>query len=181
MRKHVRRKPGRVGDEGSLQALDHAANWVRFADTKATILTAAFGVVTTLLMNNIALIVQAAMSSESASIGFGSAVVAAAVAFFATLGWLLAALLPRRGGPVTLNRFSWPSLISASPELLEDHAQRVTVGYDAREQSITLAKIANAKFGACHNAAIWFGVFVIIVALTVGMAAVATSCCSPSS
>lgn len=38
--------------DGCFQAMDQMANWVRFADTKATILTAGLGVALTMLMTN---------------------------------------------------------------------------------------------------------------------------------
>jgi len=39
-------------DTGVIEALNQVANWVRFSDTKATVLTAGFGVVLTALLAN---------------------------------------------------------------------------------------------------------------------------------
>lgn len=86
--------PRKAVPEGHFQALDHAANWVRFADTKATVLTAAFGVVTTMLAANVPSIARAASADAS---WLGPLLAVATGAFFYTLWWLIHALTPRRG------------------------------------------------------------------------------------
>ena len=52
-------KPDAKPGDGSFQAMDQVAHWVRFADTKATILTAGLGVVMTMLMTNSGKVVAA--------------------------------------------------------------------------------------------------------------------------
>lgn len=157
--------------DGSLQALDHAANWVRFADTKATILMGALGVVTTLLVSNASTIVVAASKSEVAVVAFVAAAVLTAAAFLITLGWLVNAVVPRRPSDGVLNRFSWPSLLDTDYATLEDHTAVTSSREDALRQALTLAKVADAKFQACGHAGIGFTVFII---LAVGMLVAAT-------
>lgn len=156
--------------DGSLQALDQMANWVRFADTKATILTAALGVVATMLVSNFDAVVVVSSMGEPYSVLSYSFIIGAATAFVFTLCWLLNALIPRSGGVPKLNRFSWPSLTRADSALLKDHYSRVSVADDARDQAIVLAGIAEAKFEACRNAAIGLGCFLVIVVVGIGSA-----------
>lgn len=161
--------------DGSLQALDQMANWVRFADTKATILTAALGVVSTMLVSNFDVVVDASSMGKHYSVLFFSFIIVAVTAFVFTLSWLLNALIPRSGDVPKLNRFSWPSLTGVDSALLRDHYSRVSAADDARDQAIVLAGIAEAKFGACRNAAIGLGFFLVIVVIGIGFAKFVTA------
>lgn len=155
------RRPRIAGGEGSYQALDHIANWVRFADTKATVLTAALGVVMTMFIANVPSVLRAAATSEAAAIALGLLSVLTAGGFLFTLGWLVRAIAPRRKGSGKINRFSWPSLTLADYDMLRDHTLETSVHEDAWNQTLFLSKVAADKFGACQNAAWGFAFFVL--------------------
>lgn len=146
--------------DGSLQALDHAANWVRFADTKATVLTAAFGVVTTMFIADFPSVIEATRSSEEVATRLGAIAALVGASFLFTLGWLVRAITPRAGAQKRLNRFSWPALSSADLDALREHIDRTPVHEDAWRQTLVLAGVAEAKFRACRYAATGFALFI---------------------
>lgn len=157
--------------DGSQQALDQVANWVRFADTKATVLTAALGVVMTMLVTNTPQIIKAAATSEEATTRFGALAFVTAAAFLFTLGWLVHAIAPRRGASGKVSRFSWPALASADYEDLVRHNEAVPAHEDAWKQTLVLARVADEKFRACRLAAYGFAMFVISAVVCVVAAA----------
>jgi hypothetical protein len=160
-------RPRITADEGSFQALDHIANWVRFADAKATILTAALGVVMTMFIANIPTVLRAAATSEGATLALGLLSVVAAGGFAFTLGWLVRAIAPRRKGDGKINRFSWPSLTLADYETLRDHNLETSAHEDAWNQTLFLSKVAADKFDACQNAVWGFAFFVLTAVICV--------------
>lgn len=157
--------------EGSQQALDQAANWVRFADTKATVLTAALGVVMTMLVANTPNIIKAATTSEEATTRFGILAFLAAAAFLFTLGWLVHAIAPRRPAAGKINRFSWPALASTDYQGLVSHNEAVPAHEDAWKQTLVLARVADEKFRDCRFAAYGFAAFIVSAVLCVVAAA----------
>jgi hypothetical protein len=157
--------------DGSQQALDQAANWVRFADTKATVLTAALGVVMTMLVANTPHIIKAAAVSEEVTTRFGILAFVVAAAFLFTLGWLVHAIVPRRSAAGRTNRFSWPALASTDYEDLVSHNAAVPAHEDAWRQTLVLARVADEKFRACRVAAYGFAVFIVSAVVCVVAAA----------
>lgn len=143
--------------------MDQIANWVRFADTKATILTAGFGVLLTMLMTNATTIANALREGCVAAAVVGVLAGGTVLAIAWTLYWLVRAI-----GPQTtieypdLNRFAWPSLLRATPEQLSQHAERVDVRTDAWRQVIDLSTIANRKFDACSKAIRGFAALAVL-------------------
>jgi hypothetical protein len=147
------------------------ANWVRFADTKATILTAGLGVVLTILMTNAGTIKSAIERGCPAAYVVSTLSALALIAFGYTLFWLVRAIGPQSNvAYTTLNRFAWPTLTKATTDQLSDHARRVDVRIDAWQQVIDLSVLANRKFDACGHAVKGFGVLVVL-----GVAAVAAA------
>jgi hypothetical protein len=161
---------GKPGD-GGFQAMDQMANWVRFADTKATILTAGLGVVLTMLVTNADTITKAVKEGCPAAYVVGILSALALVAFGYTLFWLVRAIGPQSNVAYnTLNRFAWPTLTKATTDQLTDHARKVDVRTDAWQQVIDLSVLANRKFDACGRAVKGFAVLVVL-----GVAAVAVA------
>lgn len=164
-------KPDAKPADGGFQAMDQIANWVRFADTKATILTAGLGVVLTMLMTNADTITKATKEGCPAAFVVGSLSGMALIAGGYTLFWLVRAIGPQSGvGYNTLNRFAWPTLTKATVDQLIDHAHKVEVCTDVWQQVIDLSIIANRKFDACRRAIKGFAVLVVV-----GVAAVSTA------
>jgi hypothetical protein len=160
-------KPG----DGGFQAMDQMANWVRFADTKATILTAGLGVVLTMLVTNADTITNAVKDGCPASYVVGTLSALALIAFGYTLFWLVRAIGPQSNVAYnTLNRFAWPTLTKATTDQLTDHARKIDVRTDAWQQVIDLSILANRKFDACGRAVKGFAVLVVL-----GVAAVAVA------
>lgn len=151
--------------------MDQIANWVRFADTKATILTAGLGVVLTMLTTNADTITSAVKEGCPAAYIVGTLSALVLIAFGYTLFWLVRAIGPRSNVDYnTLNRFAWPTLTKATTDQLADHAEKVDVRTDAWQQVIDLSVLANRKFDACGRAVKGFSVLVVL-----GVAAVATA------
>lgn len=153
---------------GSLAAVDQMSNWVRFADTKATILAAGLGAVITILTSSATTVVKALDAACPVRLVVGGLAAATVLAFFWTLFWVVRAIAPRKALPYeTLNRFAWPSLIGATAEQLVAHANQRGIEADAWQQVVDLAAIANSKFDACRWALYGFGVMIAAAVLTI--------------
>lgn len=151
--------------------MDQMANWVRFADTKATILTAGLGVVLTMLMTNADTVTDAIKQGCPSAYVVGTLAGFALIAFGYTLFWLVRAIGPQSNVAYnTLNRFAWPTLTKATTDQLTDHTDKVDVRTDAWQQVIDLSVLAGRKFDACGRAAKGFAILVIL-----GVATVATA------
>jgi hypothetical protein len=151
--------------------MDQMANWVRFADTKATILTAGLGVIVTMLMTNADTITKAMKEGCPAAYVVGSLSGLALSAVGYTLFWLVRAIGPQsRVAYNTVNRFAWPTLTKATADQLIDHAHKVDVRTDAWQQVIDLSSLANRKFDACGRAVKGFAVLVVVSVAVVSLA-----------
>lgn len=148
------------------------ANWVRFADTKATILAAGLGVVVTLLTNSTGTVLKAMNTTCGAKMIVGGLAAVTVVSFLWTLFWVVNAITPRNtvssGG---LNRFAWPSLIGVSADKLLAHVESSEVEVDAWRQVIDLASIADSKFASCKKAINGFALMIVFGVFTVLSAA----------
>lgn len=164
-------KPDAKPADGGFQAMDQMANWVRFADTKATILTAGLGVVLTMLMTNADTITSAVKEGCPAAFVVGTLTALTLITVGYTVFWLVRAIGPQTSVAYnTLNRFAWPTLTRATAEQMTDHAQTADVRTEAWQQVIDLSVLANRKFDACGRAVKGFAVLVIV-----GVAAVAAA------
>jgi len=156
--------------------MDQMANWVRFADTKATILTAGLGVVLTMLMTNAGTVADAIKQGGPVASVVCTLAGLALIASSYTLFWLVRAIGPQSNVTYnTLNRFAWPTLTQATTERLTNHARKVDARTDAWQQVMDLSGIANRKFGACGRAVKGFAILVLLgvgtIATAVGFAA----------
>lgn len=150
-------------DDGSLQAMDHMANWVRFADTKATILTAGLGVVVTMLMTNADVVMDALREGCAAAYVVGTLAGVSILAMIFTLFWLVRAILPQRGATNrATNRFAWPTLIGVSAQDLVRYTTSQPLGVDAWAQVVDLAVLADRKYDACRHAVRGFAVTLVV-------------------
>ncbi len=161
---------------GAIEALEQVANWVRFSDTKATVLTAGFGVVLTALVSNWKTATTAIALGGVGSCALIVIVIASLIAGLLTLYWLILAIAPRSTGTDTgLNRFAWPSLARATPAEIEQRAKTVPVTEDAWRQAVRLAVIAERKF-RFTGLAIWsFAAFVVLGFASVTLAVALSS------
>lgn len=152
-----------VLDTGAMQALEQVANWVRFSDTKATVLTAGFGVVLTALLSNWKTVTSAIALGEVGACILIVVVIASLVAGALTLSWLILAIAPRStGSDPGLNRFAWPSLARTTSTQIAQHAKTIPLDEDAWRQAVQLATIAERKF-RFTGLAVWsFASFVIL-------------------
>lgn len=145
---------------------------MKFADTKATILTAALGVVTTMVVANSATLVSAMRKGEVPTLIVGFAVLLCIGAFIFALSNLLTAIYPQRSGSTALNRYSWPSLSGADIDVVLDHARATPAHEDAFRQAVTLSGVADSKFSAVRRATVGFAVFVVTGVISVVLAVV---------
>lgn len=149
--------------DGSTQALEQVANWVRFADTKATVLTAGLGVAITMLASNSTTILNSMQQGWISGLTIGGLGVLSLIAFLWTLFWLIRAISPQRKvGYTQPNRFSWPSLARVTITDLEDHLSNSSAAEDAWQQVIDLSKLASRKFYACEKAVYGFGALILL-------------------
>jgi hypothetical protein len=153
--------------------MDQMANWVRFADTKATILTAGLGVILTMLMANAQTVTSAVGQGSLQAFIVGPLAVGALAAFVWTLYWLVRAIGPQTAIKYSqLNRFAWPSLQSATAEQVVEHTNQVDVRKDAWQQVLDLSVLAGRKFDACAKAVNGFALLAILglLCVTISMA-----------
>lgn len=147
------------------------AGWVRFADAKATILTAGLGVVLTLLMTNARTITRAIEKGCPAICVVGGLTAVAVASFLYTLCWLVRAIGPQTSVTYSgLNRFAWPTLAKTTPDQLIGHTNTVDVQTDAWRQAIDLSILADRKFKASGHAIKGFGVLIVLGAATIATA-----------
>jgi hypothetical protein len=167
-------KPAQGGDkpsDGCFQSMDQMSNWVRYADTKATILIAGFGVILTLLVGNSETVTLAITQGGAGSAMVGGLAIAAGSAALVTLFWLGVAIKPQRSiAYSTINRFAFPSLLTTDVNALLAHADIGNIREEAWQQVLDLAKIADKKFSACNRAVTAFALLVCL-----GVACVVTA------
>lgn len=156
--------------------MDQLGQWVRFADTKATILVAALGVILTMLMTNGDTIAAATdLSNPQATITYGLLAVVT-LSFVWTLLWLLGSISARSTSTSTgINRFAWPTLARTDGLTLLSHGQENDVREDAWQQVADLAGLAKKKFGAFNKALGGFAVVIVSGAALVAFAIAATT------
>lgn len=160
---------------GSIAAVEQMADWVRFADTKATILAAGLGVVVSMFADNATIVVKAIGATCPAKLVAGGLAAVTVLSFLWTLTWVVLAIAPRNTLAYTkLNRFAWPSLVGATAGQLAAHADQNDVDTDAWQQVVDLATIAKRKFDACKQAIYGFGVMIAAGAFTLLAAAAFT-------
>lgn len=165
-----------TSDTGAIEALEQVANWVRFSDTKATVLTAGFGVVLTALVSNWKTVTTAIALGGVGACALIGIVIASFIAGLLTLYWLILAIAPRSTGPDPgLNRFAWPSLARTTPAEIAQHAKTVPVAEDAWRQTVRLAAIADRKFRFTGFAVWSFAAFVILGFASVTLAVALSS------
>lgn len=149
-------------DDGHYQALDQMAQWVRFADVKATILFASLGAVLTLVATS-STSIAAALRIDSTMWVIGGLLVALALVVLFTLSQLLWAVNPRSKASGTgLNRFAWPTLRGADAATLAERAARTDPTQEAWTQVVDLADIAGKKFSATRRAAWGLGASLVL-------------------
>lgn len=148
------------------------ANWVRFADTKATILSAALGVMVTVLVSNTTAIVASFRVGTGAAIAVGFLALVGVGSFVAALEGVITAVTSRSTATGPPNRFSWPLLSKTTTEELGHHLRNTTAGDDAWDQVLVLSRVAEVKYAACNRATVWFAVFTGATVLIVILAAV---------
>lgn len=162
--------------DGGQQALDQVANWVRFADTKATIMTAALGVALTMLMTNARTIAIGIKLDHPGAYIVSALAFITLLAFCYTLYWLLRSIAPELGVRYRgINRYAWPALVDRTADKVIEHADTTDVRMELWQQVIDLADMANRKFDACSRAIRGFAVFVtaslVCVVVAIGMGA----------
>lgn len=171
--------PAEHGPEtsGALPAMDHVANWVRFADVKAALLSAGVAAVLAMAINHVQIVIDQLMNSAPPLV-LQALAISSVLSFVWTLLWVLAAILPHKGDPsATVNRFAWPALATRSSEQLRDHLSATTADEDAWEQARALSKIAARKFKACSRATVGFAAFVLSTAACIVLAAFQAHIC----
>lgn len=132
--------------DGGFQAMDQMANWVRFADTKATILTAGLGVILTMLITNAKTVATAIKHGCADAYVVGSLAVLTIMAVIYTLFWLVRAIGPQRKvNYKSINRFAWPSLIKATTDELTAHTASADVRQETWRQVLDLSALIHRR------------------------------------
>ncbi|WP_148615525.1 hypothetical protein [Nocardioides rubriscoriae] len=154
--------------------MDQIGHWVRFADTKATILVAAVGVILTMLMTNGDTIVETVDLGRPESTVIYALSTIVTLSFLWTLFWLLRSISARRTTTGTgINRFAWPTLTNTDGLTLVKHGRDNDVREDAWQQVADLSRLAKRKFQAFNRALVGFGALIVASAALVGFAIVA--------
>jgi hypothetical protein len=126
--------------------IQETGNWIRNADTKATVLAAALALTISTAVTHCAGVVDA-YHGRGGVIGRWIIIVAsllAAATLLLSIVNVYKTLLPRTSAETTFNRFGWPSIAASShpPTKLDPAGLRD----EAWRQSYQLALIAQAKF-----------------------------------
>lgn len=153
--------------EDAKMAIQETGNWIKNADTKATVVAAVLGVSLTLLGGQSAQILKA-LGSENGILSKVLVVALVGVAVFsiATLFFVTSALRPRTPRSSGLNRFSWPAMAGrdSAPKSFEPE----TCAEEAWEQAYLLSRIAQIKykrFGWAINSFLCLTLSVLVVLL----------------
>lgn len=161
---------------GGVVAHDQVAQWVRFADTKATILSAALGVVTTLLVTRLHLVAHQIHDNHGTGrLILTSLATITVAAFAAALLNLIKTISPRTDTDVTLNRFAWPSLATHTNDEIRQHVRTADPDEEIWDQIRLLSVLAGRKFAALRAAIFAFAVYVsasvatLVVAIIQGL------------
>ncbi|PPG92837.1 hypothetical protein C5C39_02170 [Rathayibacter sp. AY1F3] len=147
--------------EGALEAMEHVSNWVRFADTKATILSAGVAAVLAMSVANAKTVLK---QIDYTPTGIAIAVLATVsiAALLWTVIWIVRAITPSRTtGTLEPNRFAWPAMARLPLDDLQHHARTTFRDEDAWRQTHDLAKTADRKFAACKKATFGFAALII--------------------
>lgn len=165
------REPPSLDDAGAIVAIEQAGEWVRFADTKATILAAGVGVVLAVVATSAA-DVGSAIKAGGAGAWLVAVLGTATIAMLVlTIGSIARAIRPRIAIEYAhVNRFAWPSVAAHTEQELADRATSEPHA-DAWEQVHALSIIARSKFAACTSAITWFALLVLLSFLCVTAAA----------
>lgn len=153
--------------EQSKLAIQETGGWIKNADTKTTVLTAAFGVSLTFALPRI---LDGVTALGGAPVLFGAWLVLMIILVL-TIGLtafgIYRALIPRADVRASqLNRFAWPSVAGlASTDLPPEDRSEEAVRGEAWEQAATLARIAAQKYRSFKLALRAFGTYVIVLAL----------------
>lgn len=160
---------------GAVVAMEHVGNWVRFADTKATILSAGVAAILVMAMSHAKMVIGAVTSSPQGVIV--TALAAASIAALLwTLFWILRAIRPSRNtGTIQPNRFAWPAMSRIPLSDLHHHVWSIAADEDAWRQTHDLAQMADSKFAACRRATTGFAVLVLATPACILSALIATA------
>lgn len=165
-----------VVSTGGVVAHDQVAQWVRFADTKATILLAALGIVTTLLVTQLHLVAYEIRDDHGTGrVILSSLATIAVAAFAAALLNLVKAISPRTGTDNALNRFGWPSVATHTNDEIRQHVRTADPVAEIWDQIRLLSVLARNKFAALRAAIFAFSVYVsasiatLVVAIIQGL------------
>lgn len=154
--------------EYAKSAITEFGAWIKNADTKATVLAAGFGAVSTITASRTAAVMNVIFDgTEGWRIAVAVVAVAFAVAAVVTLWFLVSALVPRRDVSGGRNAFAWPSVATFTPD---DDTFNAASAPMAWEQARALARIAEAKFAAFQSALYSFVAVVVFAAVIVGVA-----------
>ena len=160
-----------VVSTGGVVAHDQVAQWVRFADTKATILSAALGLVTTLLVTQLPLVADQIHDDHGTGGVILSSLAAITVGAFAVaLLNLVRTISPRTDSDVALNRFGWPSLATHTNEEVRRHVRTADPVTEIWDQVRFLSVLAKRKFDALRAAVFAFAVYVSASVATLAVA-----------
>lgn len=172
MRSSRKSKPApdeKLAFEYAKSAVTEFGAWIKNADTKATVLAAGFGAVSTITAGRASAVL--AVISDGTE-GWRTAVAVIAVAFvvasISTLWFLIKALAPRRKISGGRNAFAWPSVAASFTP--DDETFDAASSAMAWRQAHALAYIAREKFAAFESALFSFVAVIVCGALIVGVA-----------
>ncbi|THJ64727.1 hypothetical protein E8P82_14235 [Arthrobacter echini] len=160
---------------GAVIAMEHVANWVRFADTKATILSAGVAAILVMAVSHTKTVIAGAGTTPQGITVITLAAVSVAALLW-TLFWIIRAIRPsRETGTLDPNRYAWPAM-SRLPLLdLQHHVRTITGDEDAWRQTHDLAKMADSKFTACRKATTGFAALILATPACIITALISTA------
>ena len=153
--------------EDAKVAIQEFGGWIKNADTKATILAAAVGILVVALLSRVSKVGEVLRVDPPWRCGI-IIVSATLILSMVLLGlFLYLALKPRRSNTAAFSRFSWPS-VAAMPSAPANLA-RGAAAEEAWIQAHILARIAELKYRWFNRALGTFWVTLIVFAILVAL------------
>lgn len=156
--------------EAAQLALQQVGEWVRQADTKTTILTAAIGVLVAALTTQAEPVAKALRAYPDC--GHLALLVVLAASLTISLVASSISLVPRFGGPSPTNQFSWPWHAQQERPVTRFVTEPTA---DAWAQVHGLSKLARTKYRAFRIALFSFGIATVFAVIELSFAAWATT------
>lgn len=152
--------------DAALHNIKEFGVWIGNSDQKSSVVGAALAVVLSSLGFQREQLHSTLEAGLKAPLALG-VLMLLVIAILVTGVRLYLAMMPRthEGESGEQNRFAWPRMVTETVDNVVTAADSGSLAYEAWDQSITLATIANLKFRHFRKALRWFGAVLVLYLL----------------